>query len=61
MPTKNRMINAMWFETDCPNCDNTYRWHREHKNLCPQCGNDFGYIIDLSRGIDELRDFLPKD
>ena len=58
---EHRKLDAMWFETRCsnPDCDHIYRWHRERKNKCPECGWDCGYLIDLSRGLTELKDFLP--
>lgn len=38
----------MWLETDCsnPDCDHTYRWHRELRNVCPTCKWDLGFMID---------------
>lgn len=50
-----RELDAMWMETDCPECGVTYRWHREHRNVCPN-GHDFGFLLDL----DELRDLMTK-
>lgn len=44
-------INAMYFKSRCPLCERGYVWHREHKNVCPHCGGDFGYLITL----DEFR------
>lgn len=53
-----RKLNAMWMETDCPECGVTYQWHRECRNRCTSCGADYGHMVTH---LGELKGYVENN